>query len=51
MIFFPNSSFLKINLKTFQKQRNACIAGRKLVQKYGWKLGDTINLDGQYLSW
>lgn len=27
-------------------QRNACIAGRKLIEKYKWKLGDTIPLTG-----
>jgi len=33
-------------LKAFWKQRNACIAGRKTVERYGWKLGDTITLTG-----
>lgn len=33
-------------LKAFWSQRNACIAGRKIAQKYGWKLGDTIPIIG-----
>jgi putative ABC transport system permease protein len=28
------------------KERNACIAGRKLAQRFGWKLGDIITLKG-----
>ncbi|HMK42714.1 MAG TPA: ABC transporter permease [Dissulfurispiraceae bacterium] len=28
------------------RDRKAAIAGRKLVQKYGWKIGDTITLKG-----
>jgi putative ABC transport system permease protein len=43
---FPEFIIPEDQLKAFQKQRNACIAGRKLVQKYGWKLGDAINLTG-----
>lgn len=33
-------------VKAFWSQRNACIAGRKLVDKYRWKIGDTITLTG-----
>ncbi len=43
---FPEFVLPEDQLKAFQKQRNACIAGRKLVQLYGWKLGDTIHLTG-----
>ena len=43
---FPEFLIPDDQLKAFQKQRNACVAGRKLVQKYGWKLGDTIHLTG-----
>ena len=43
---FPEFLIPEDQLNAFQKQRNACIAGYKLVQKYGWKLGDTINLTG-----
>ena len=28
------------------KERNACVAGRKLVKRFGWKLGDIIPLRG-----
>ncbi len=28
------------------KERNACVAGRKLVQRFGWRLGDIITLRG-----
>ena len=32
------------------KERNACVAGRKLAQRFGWKLGDIINLRGTIFS-
>lgn len=28
------------------KERNACVAGRKLAERFGWKLGDIITLKG-----
>ncbi len=36
----------KDELTAFSKQRNACIAGRKLIEQYGWKPGDTIPVTG-----
>ena len=30
----------------FLNDRNSCIVGSKLASKYGWKLGDTVPLDG-----
>lgn len=30
----------------FTRDRKACVAGRKVAEKYGWKLGDTITLKG-----
>ena len=30
----------------FQQERTAAIAGKKLVDKYGWKIGDVIELKG-----
>ena len=32
--------------EAFARERTACIAGRKLVEKYGWKLGDVIPITG-----
>ncbi len=43
---FPEFIIPPDELKTFQRQRNACIAGRKLVEQYHWKIGDTITLTG-----
>lgn len=33
-------------ISAFLRERKACIAGRKLCDKYGWKVGDTIVLRG-----
>lgn len=30
----------------FLHDRKACVAGRKVAEKYGWKIGDTITLRG-----
>ena len=43
---FPEFRVPKDELTSFWKQRNACIAGRKIVDQYGWKPGDTIALTG-----
>ena len=32
------------------KERNACVAGRKLAERFGWKLGDIITLRGTIFS-
>jgi len=32
--------------KAFETHRNAAIAGRKLVERFGWKIGDVIPLQG-----
>jgi len=32
--------------KAFQHERSACIAGRELVNKLGWKLGDRVTIKG-----
>ncbi len=32
--------------ETFFRERNSCIVGRKLAEKYGWGLGDTFRLIG-----
>jgi len=33
-------------LKAFQRERNAAVAGRRLIEKYHWKIGDRITLLG-----
>lgn len=43
---FPEFRIAPDQLKAFWNQRNACIAGRKLIEQYGWKIGDTITLTG-----
>jgi putative ABC transport system permease protein len=43
---FPEFIIPPDDLKAFRNQRNACIAGRKLANKYGWKIGDTIPITG-----
>ncbi|MCE5336331.1 MAG: ABC transporter permease [Desulfobacteraceae bacterium] len=43
---FPEFLISPEELKAFKSQRNACVAGRKIVNRYGWKLGDTITLTG-----
>jgi putative ABC transport system permease protein len=30
----------------YRKERNACLVGRKLAERFGWKLGDAIRLTG-----
>jgi putative ABC transport system permease protein len=58
--FFPNfavdpNTYLELypefNLPLDQKRafiadRKGCVAGRKLAERYGWKVGDTITLKG-----
>lgn len=33
-------------LETFKKERNSCIVGKKIMDKYGWKIGDVIPVEG-----
>ena len=33
-------------LQTFQKERTAAVAGRRLVERFKWRLGDRITLQG-----
>jgi len=37
-------------LKTWQAERDSFIAGKQLVDKFGWKPGDRIQLKGTYIS-
>jgi putative ABC transport system permease protein len=34
--------------KAFRTERNACIVGRKLQKRFGWKLGDIVTLKGTF---
>src|SRR3989475_6322320 len=37
-------------LKTWQKERDSFIAGKQLIDKFGWKFGDRIQLKGTYIT-
>ncbi len=37
-------------LKAWQSERDSFIAGRQLIDRYGWKIGDRIQLKGTYIS-
>lgn len=43
---FPEFRLTESELKAFWTRRDGCIAGRKLVDQYKWKPGDTITLTG-----
>lgn len=43
---YPELVISPAELKAFWRQRNACIAGRKIAEKYGWRIGDTITMNG-----
>ncbi|MGC8906682.1 MAG: ABC transporter permease [Desulfomonilaceae bacterium] len=43
---FPDILISDAQKKVFESQRNAAIAGRKLVQRFGWRIGDLITLQG-----
>lgn len=32
--------------QAFQRERRACVVGRRLAEKYGWRLGDQVPLKG-----
>jgi putative ABC transport system permease protein len=36
--------------QAFQQERTAAIAGKKLAAKYGWKIGDVIELKGTFFA-
>jgi putative ABC transport system permease protein len=35
-------------MDAFSRERNAAIVGRKLAERYGWRLGDTVRLRGTF---
>ncbi len=41
-----NIRFLQGNKQDFLSDRNSCIVGKKLADRYGFKLGDTLPLQG-----
>ena len=43
---YPEIAIPEEELSTFLRERKACIAGRKLVNKYHWKIGEIIPLRG-----
>lgn len=43
---YPEIAIPKEQWSTFLRERKACIAGRKLVNKYHWKIGEIIPLRG-----
>jgi putative ABC transport system permease protein len=43
---YPEILLSEKEKEDFLQERNACIVGVKLAEKYGWKLGDTFRLTG-----
>lgn len=43
---YPEFLIPEKQLEAFKKDRRGCIAGRLIVKKYGWKIGDVITLRG-----
>jgi putative ABC transport system permease protein len=43
---FPEFSVSEGEKKAFMRDRNAAIAGQGLVERFGWKIGDVIPLQG-----
>jgi len=43
---FPEFLLSEAEKKAFETHKNAAIAGKRLVQRFGWKKGDTIALQG-----
>jgi putative ABC transport system permease protein len=43
---YPEYKLAEDQLKTFRRDRGGCIIGRRLAEKYGFKVGDQIPLKG-----
>jgi putative ABC transport system permease protein len=43
---FPEFVLSEKEKKDFLLNRKSCVAGRKIANKFGWKIGDTITLKG-----
>lgn len=43
---YPEMLLTDAERRAFAKERNACIVGNGLVERFGWKLGDIVPLEG-----
>lgn len=43
---YPEFIVTKEEKETFVKERNSAVIGRKLAERYGWKIGDTVRIRG-----
>lgn len=43
---YPEFVITKEELEAFKRERNACIVGDNLVKRYGWKIGDVVQIEG-----
>lgn len=43
---YPEFILSEPEKSAFYKDRKGCVAGRKLAERHGWKIGDTITLKG-----
>jgi putative ABC transport system permease protein len=43
---YPECEMPPDQLRAFERERTACVVGRKLARKYGWRIGDRIPLTG-----
>jgi putative ABC transport system permease protein len=43
---YPEILLSEEERKAFAKERNACVVGQGLVDRFGWKLGDVVPLEG-----
>lgn len=43
---YPEFVVSKEELEAFKKERNACVLGQDIANKYGLKIGDIMNIDG-----
>ena len=43
---YPEFALPMDQKRAFISDRKGCVAGRKLAERYGWKIGDTITLKG-----
>jgi putative ABC transport system permease protein len=43
---YPEFLITPEELQAFKKERNACVVGTDLVKRYGFKIGDVINIEG-----